>query len=88
MKIKRTGVHYAYIVKCADGTYYTGYTPDLARRIHLHNTGKGAKYTRGRGPVILVWCQEYRSRSRALSEEAMVKKMTRVGKERLIKNGE
>ena len=50
-KMKRSGRFFVYILQCRDGTFYTGYTPDLARRLELHNAGQGAKYTRGRRPV-------------------------------------
>ena len=51
--------HYAYILKCADDTYYCGYTNDLENRIKKHNQGKGAKYTRGRLPVVLVYYEVF-----------------------------
>ena len=57
MKIKRSGKFYAYIARCASGTYYTGYTNDLDARFKLHNKGYGAKYLRGRGPVELLTFQ-------------------------------
>ena len=81
----RTGKFYVYIVQCQDGTYYTGYTPDVDRRIKLHNDGKGARYTRGRRPVKLVWCKEYRYFKRAFSEEERIKGLTRNQKEKIVK---
>ncbi len=81
----RTGKFYVYIVQCQDGTYYTGYTPDVDRRIKLHNDGKGARYTRGRRPVKLVWCKEYRYSKRAFSEEERIKGLTRNQKEKIVK---
>jgi len=81
---KITAKYFVYIVKCADNTFYTGCTPDLAERLALHNQGKGAKYTRGRGPVKLVWRQECGSRGQALSREAGIKRLTRRQKIRLI----
>ena len=81
----RTGKFYVYIVRCQDGTYYTGYTPDIGRRIKLHNAGKGARYTRGRRPVKLVWCKEYRYFKRAVSEEKRIQGLTRNQKEKIIK---
>jgi putative endonuclease len=86
-KIKRTGNHYVYIVECADGTYYTGYTPRLRRRIKLHNAGKGARYTRDHGPVRLVWYRKYRHFKRAFKREIAIKKMTRRAKIRLVASG-
>lgn len=83
-KIRRTGTHYVYIVECADGTFYTGYTPRLRRRIKLHNTGRGAKYTRDRRPVKLVWSKRYRYFKRAFKREIAIKRMSRAQKERLV----
>jgi putative endonuclease len=86
-KIKRTGTHYVYIVECADGTYYTGYTPKLRRRIKLHNAGRGAKYTRDRRPVKLVWSKKYRHFKRAFKREISIKRLSRSAKERLVVSG-
>ncbi|MFA5148021.1 MAG: GIY-YIG nuclease family protein [Candidatus Omnitrophota bacterium] len=85
MKIKRTGTFYVYIVRCCDGTYYTGYTPDIKKRIETHNKGKGAKYTRDRRPVELVWHKEYRYFKLAFMEEKRIKTFTRARKEALIR---
>ncbi|MCX6555406.1 MAG: GIY-YIG nuclease family protein [Candidatus Aminicenantes bacterium] len=82
--MKRSGHFFVYILRCRDGTFYTGYTPDLTRRLELHNSGKGARYTRSRRPVELVWCKEYRYFKRAFSAELKIKKLTRKQKERLI----
>ncbi len=75
---------YAYILKCVDGTYYAGMTSDLARRLAAHLAGKGAKYTRGRGPVTLVWKRLVKDRSAALRLEARVKRLPRLAKAALI----
>ena len=75
---------YTYILECKDNTYYTGYTPDLERRIELHNSGKGAKYTRGRRPVTLVWYKECNDSRSAKQEEFRIKQLTRV-KEKLLR---
>lgn len=83
-KIRRTGTHYVYIVECADGTYYTGYTPKIRRRVKLHNAGRGAKYTRDRRPVSLVWSKKYRYFKRAIKRELAIKRLSRVAKERLV----
>ena len=85
MKIKRSQGFYAYIVRCVNGTYYTGYTNDLKKRIKLHNQGKGAKYTRDRRPVKLVWKKEYRYFKPAFKLEKKIKKLTRLQKEALVK---
>lgn len=84
--IKRIKKYYVYIVKCADGTYYTGKTTDTAKRLLQHN-GKlknGAKYTRARRPVEIVFCEKYPTNSLADKREREVKKMTRLKKESLI----
>ena len=83
-KFKRAGEYYVYIVECNDGTYYTGYTPNIEKRIKLHNTGKGAKYTRDRRPVSLVWVKEYKYFKRAFKRELAIKKLTRIQKKNLI----
>ena len=75
---------YVYIVRCDDGTYYTGITTDVARRIEEHNNGTGAKYTRSRTPVELEESKNFSNRSEASKEEARIKKLTRTKKEKLI----
>ena len=77
-------MHYAYIVKCSDGTYYTGYTNDLEKRLLAHNAGKGAKYTRNRLPVEIVYFEEYEDKSEAMKREYAIKRLTRKQKEKLI----
>ena len=77
-------MHYVYILRCADDTLYTGYTNDLKARIAMHNTGRGAKYTRGRCPVTLVYSRRFRSLGKALSREHALKQLTRAEKEALI----
>jgi putative endonuclease len=78
--------HYVYIVECADGTYYTGYTTDVERRLDEHNAGTGAKYTRGRQPVTLVHSETYDSQSAAMRREYAIKQLRRPAKERLIRD--
>ena len=80
----RKGRFFVYIVKCLDGTYYTGYTPCLANRIRLHNAGKGAKYTRDRRPVKLVWHKSYRYFKNAFLEEKRIKTLERKQKIKLV----
>jgi putative endonuclease len=80
-------VHYVYIVECHDGTYYTGYTTDVERRVSEHNSERGAKYTRGRTPVDLVHTESFDSKSAAMSREYEVKQLTRRQKERLVADG-
>ena len=76
---------YVYMVRCRDGTFYTGYTNDLSRRLKLHNSGKGAKYTRGRGPVTLIYKRACKSLSGALKTEMGIKKLSREEKKKLVK---
>ena len=76
--------YYAYILSCADATLYTGITNDLESRVAAHNSGKGAKYTRGRTPVTLVYKEACESKSAALMRESEIKKMTRGKKLKLI----
>ncbi|MED1785595.1 GIY-YIG nuclease family protein [Brevibacillus fortis] len=76
--------HYVYILSCADGTLYTGYTTELVRRLATHNEGKGAKYTRGRGPVELLYWEEGADRSWGLKREESIKRLSRKKKEELI----
>ena len=82
--------YYVYILRCADGTLYTGTTNDVARRTAAHNSGKGAKYTRGRLPVEVVYLECCIDKSYALQRECEIKKMTRKEKLRLVAelNGE
>ncbi|WP_135827694.1 GIY-YIG nuclease family protein [Halorussus halobius] len=76
--------HWVYVVECVDGSFYTGYTTDVERRVREHDRGEGAKYTRGRTPVELVHVEAFDSRSAAMSREYEVKRLTRAGKERLV----
>ncbi|QSG11892.1 putative endonuclease containing a URI domain [Halapricum desulfuricans] len=76
--------HYVYVLECADGTFYTGYTTDVQRRVADHQAGEGAKYTRGRTPVELVHVESYDDRSEAMSREYEVKQLSRAAKERLV----
>ena len=78
-------MYYLYLLRCADQTFYAGITTDLKRRTKEHNdSGLGAKYTRGRRPVKLVWSKKFKSRSKALQAEAQLKHLTRQQKKALI----
>lgn len=79
---------WVYILHCADGTLYTGATNDLDRRLAAHNAGRGAKYTRTRRPVALVYREEAADKSAALQREAALKKLARAAKLRLIAGAE
>ena len=76
-----------YILRCGDGTLYTGITDDLPRRLKAHRSGKGAKYTRGRGPLELVYREDCPDKSAALRREITVKKLSRQEKLTLIGEG-
>ncbi len=76
--------YYIYILRCGDGTLYTGSTNDVARRLAVHQAGKGAKYTRARLPVVLVYQETHDDRSSALRREAAIKKLSRQEKLKLI----
>lgn len=78
---------YVYIVRCADGTLYTGWTMDLERRVREHNAGRGARYTRQHGPVDLVYWEVLPNRSAALKREVEIKRRGRLYKERLVQGG-
>jgi putative endonuclease len=73
-----------YILRCADGSLYTGATNDLARRLAAHAVGRGARYTRSRLPVELAWSQPVRGRSGALRREAALKRLSRAEKLELV----
>jgi len=75
---------FVYIVRCADGTFYTGWTTDVARRVAQHNAGRGARYTRMRRPVVLVYREETPDRSTAMRREVAIKRLDRERKERLV----
>lgn len=77
---RKVELNYVYILRCADGTLYCGWTTDLEARLATHNSGKGAKYTRSRRPVELVYSEAYEDRHDALSREWHIKRMTREEK--------
>lgn len=77
-------MNYVYIVECSDGTFYTGWTNNLEKRIYMHSNGVGAKYTKGRGPVKLMYYEEFEDKKDAMKREYEMKKLTRKQKEILI----
>lgn len=84
-KIKRCDEFYVYIVECADGTFYTGYTSDIKRRLREHNNGaRGAKYLRGKTPAKLVYVKEYNYYKRVLRAERTIKKLSHRQKQELV----
>lgn len=78
-------VWHLYILRCKDDTLYTGITTDVEKRLEVHQSGKGAKYTRGRGPLELVYREKCGSHSEALKRELQIKQLTRAQKEALLK---
>ena len=80
-------VWYLYILRCKDGTYYTGITTDVEKRREAHRSGKGAKYTRGRGPLELVYSEACQDHSHALKREYEVKKLSKEQKLQMIAGG-
>ncbi len=81
---KRLSKWTVYIVRCADSSLYTGIAKNVQERINLHNTGRGAKYTRSRRPVELVYVESAEGRAAALRRECVIKKLRRYGKQKLI----
>ena len=79
-------MNYTYILKCKDGSYYTGWTNDLNKRLQAHNDGKGAKYTKYRRPVQLVYYETFKSKQEAMSREYAIKHLSRKEKEELIQD--
>ena len=79
-------MNYVYILRCADDTLYCGWTTDLNKRLSTHNSGRGAKYTRSRRLVELIYVEEYEDRHDALSREWHIKRMSREEKEKLCKS--
>ncbi len=78
-------MNYTYILKCRDDSLYTGWTNNLEKRLITHNEGKGAKYTKARRPVELVYYEEFQTREEAMKREYAIKQMSRKEKEALIK---
>ena len=77
-------MNYTYIVKCSGETFYTGWTNDLEKRIEMHNSGKGAKYTKARLPVELVYYEAFDTKEEAMSREWHIKRLSRSEKQKLI----
>lgn len=76
--------HCIYMIECKDGSLYTGYTNDLANRLQMHELGKGAKYTRGRGPFKLRFKQAFETKEAAMKVEYQIKQLSRLEKEKII----
>ena len=80
-------MEYVYMIKCGDGSLYTGWTNDIEKRFAAHCAGKGAKYTRGRGPLRLAHLEIFEDRTEAQRREAQIKKLTRAAKLMLVSEG-
>lgn len=77
-------MNYTYLLQCADGTLYCGWTNHLDKRVETHNAGKGAKYTKARRPVVLAYYEEFETKEEAMKREAAIKQLTRKKKLNLI----
>ncbi len=84
MQRRGFSVWFLYILECSDGSFYTGITNDLNKRLKDHNNAKASKYTRVRLPVVFIYTEELESRSQALKREAEVKRLSRIQKEQLV----
>lgn len=82
-----TSSHYFYVLECADKSFYAGYTNDLQKRLETHNAGKGAKYTRARGPVRMIHFEEFETKPEAMKAEYAFKQLTKAKKIRYIAEG-
>ena len=80
--MSRGSMNYTYIVKCSDGTFYTGWTNDLTRRMEAHNQGRGAKYTKARRPVTLIYYETFETKEEAMKREYAIKRLSRKEKRR------
>ncbi len=80
--------NYTYILKCSDGSLYTGWTNHLERRVSAHQSGRGAKYTKSRRPVELVYWERFSTKAEAMSREAAIKQLSRKDKLELIERGD
>lgn len=78
--------NYTYMVQCSDGTFYIGWTNNLEKRIRAHNEGKGAKYTKSRRPVTLVYYESFQTKQEAMKREYFLKQFSRQKKEELCRN--
>ena len=78
-------MNYTYIVQCSDGTLYTGWANDLTHRMQAHNQGKGAKYTKARRPVTLIYYEAFETKEEAMKREYAIKRLSRREKEELIR---
>ena len=82
--MEKSNSHYFYVLECADQSFYAGYTNNVDRRVDVHNTGKGAKYTRARGPVECIYVEEFDTKQEAMRAEYAFKQLTRKQKMKYI----
>ncbi len=81
-------MNYTYMLECGDGSYYTGWTNDIEKRLAAHRNGEGAKYTRGRGPLRLIYLEVFDSKEEAMQWEAFIKRLSRDAKHALIEESD
>lgn len=81
-------MNYTYILQCSDNTFYTGWTNHLEERVKAHNAGRGAKYTKSRTPVKLIYYETFETKQEAMQREYQIKQYTRKEKEDLIQNAD
>lgn len=86
--MEKASNHFFYVLECNDGSYYGGYTVDLERRLEQHNNGVGAKYTRARSPVKMIYAEKFDNKSEAMRAEYAFKRLSRLKKEQFLKDGE
>lgn len=86
--MEKSNSHYFYVLECADQSLYAGYTNNLEKRVAVHNAGKGAKYTRARGPVKCIYKEEFETKKEAMRAEYAFKQLTRTQKIMYIRRGE
>jgi putative endonuclease len=79
--------HYFYVLECSDQSFYAGYTNDLEKRVFVHNKGKGAKYTRSRRPVEIIYHEPHRTKQEAMRAEKLFKQLSRKQKEKYLNEG-
>lgn len=86
--MEKSNNHYFYVLECADQTLYAGYTNNIEKRVAVHNAGKGAKYTRARGPVKCIYKEKFETKQEAMRAEYAFKQLTRIQKINYIRRGE
>lgn len=82
--MEKSSSHFFYVLECADRSYYAGYTNDIDKRVAAHNAGKGAKYTRARGPVKCIYVETFETKQEAMRAEYAFKQLTRTQKTKYI----